>query len=457
MRVASFSPLPPARSGIADYSFELVEAMAEMATVDAWVTSSEQLPPAIDGVRYVQYDSRSPDLSRLAGYDGVIYHMGNDARFHAGIYEMFRRWPGIVVLHDYVLHHFIHYYTVTMRGDPDGYIEEMRSAHGHEGEAFARQVLTGEVHLLKSVDALTYPLNAAVLEHAWGVIVHSDFARRLVVNKVQTLPVQKVFHFGKPVAHRRSVSDLRMRYGLPARSPVISSFGHFVEAKRIPVVLEALGRIGRSDVTYLLIGQVHGDIESTIDRLGLRAQVRIVDWVPLPEMLDYMALSDVVVNLRGPNMGETSGVVCRAMAAGVPLIVSTGGWFDELPSGTVTKVDIGHDEVAHLADALTRLLDDRRSRSDLGVNAQKHAARYHDLAHAAEQYLEFVEQMAGWGASLRSEAISTVAGELSTISGGHLEPDWYSAVAQAVGEIVNPRPFTAHELEDGGDLDGSPA
>ena len=48
-------------------------------------------------------------------------------------------------------------------------------------------------------------------------------------------------------------------------------------------------------------------------------------------MWSLMAACDVLVNLRYPTMGETSGSVIRALSLGKPLVVSDVGWFSELP------------------------------------------------------------------------------------------------------------------------------
>ena len=44
-----------------------------------------------------------------------------------------------------------------------------------------------------------------------------------------------------------------------------------------------------------------------------------------------MAACDVLVNLRSPTMGETSGAVIRGLSLGKAMLVSDVGWFSELP------------------------------------------------------------------------------------------------------------------------------
>src|SRR5262249_49501390 len=106
VRVAYYSPLPPDRSGIADYSALLLPALARRIDVDV----------VRRGSRWFQRPRR---FHREADID--LYHVGNDPAAHGWIVEALRRRPGIVVLHDFVLHHLVAGMTLG-RGDGSGYL-----------------------------------------------------------------------------------------------------------------------------------------------------------------------------------------------------------------------------------------------------------------------------------------------------------------------------------------------
>ena len=94
-------------------------------------------------------------------------------------------------------------------------------------------------------------------------------------------------------------------------------------------------------------------------------------------MWSLMAACDVLVNLRYPTMGETSGSVIRALSLGKPMLVSDVGWFGELPDDVVLKIPVDEYEVA----------DARRRRSSsppstgaaLGAAARDYVEREHAL------------------------------------------------------------------------------
>ena len=86
MRTAYFSPMPPSRSGIADYSALLVPALRERTGVEVVKQGSRRHP---------------------RGTDLALYHVGNDPEAHGWILEALRARPGVAVLHEWVLHHLI--------------------------------------------------------------------------------------------------------------------------------------------------------------------------------------------------------------------------------------------------------------------------------------------------------------------------------------------------------------
>src|SRR5258707_13011430 len=76
------------------------------------------------------------DPSSLVPRPLSLYFLGNNPH-HAWIYEEAMETPGVIVLHDLVLHHLIVEMTLA-RGDADGYAESLRASHGAAGEAWAR-------------------------------------------------------------------------------------------------------------------------------------------------------------------------------------------------------------------------------------------------------------------------------------------------------------------------------
>src|SRR5437763_6720138 len=133
LRVAYYSPLPPERSGIADYSALLLPALERRVDVDV-----------------------APRGGRADG-DVALYHLGNDADVHGWILERLRREPGVVVLHDFVLHHLVARLTLG-RKDKKGYVAAMERDAGPAGRSLALGVIDGSVPPLWETRPEDFPL-----------------------------------------------------------------------------------------------------------------------------------------------------------------------------------------------------------------------------------------------------------------------------------------------------------
>ncbi|HVT04559.1 MAG TPA: hypothetical protein VHL58_14430, partial [Thermoanaerobaculia bacterium] len=165
MKVAFLTPLPPVRSGIAQYSAMLLPALSGRLDVTAVVQQSLVDPRVGATIDY----SRFVDIK--GSYDAVICQLGNNLH-HEFIFDFARQNRSIVVLHDLVLHHLIAEKTLA-RGNESAYIDELRRSEGALGEAYARGRAAG-FHL--ELANFLLPAVREVAEESLHVIVHNDFA-----------------------------------------------------------------------------------------------------------------------------------------------------------------------------------------------------------------------------------------------------------------------------------------
>lgn len=208
------------------------------------------------------------------------------------------------------------------------------------------------------------------------------------------------------------------------------------------MALEAIARLGRRDLVYLLVGEVppESDLLPLARELGVEDQLRFVPWVDLEKMNDYLAAVDAVVNLRHPNMGETSGVVCRSLAAGKPCIVSEGGWFSELPGDCVVRLPVGELEADRLAEALDRLLRDERHRTAIGAAGKLFSERHHDLNEVSRAYLELAAEVSESGATLAANHVADVGRELAQLGLTEDDDPLLDTVAATLDEVLDSEP-----------------
>jgi glycosyltransferase involved in cell wall biosynthesis len=373
VKVAYFSPMPPEQSGIADYSALLLPALRERIDVDVVRRGRKRAP-------------RGTDVS--------LYHVGNNPDAHTWIVDALCRRPGVVVLHDFVLHHLVAGMTVGRR-DGHGYLDLMEREHGVVGRLLAHGVLDKRIPPLWESRPADFPLPTFVLEHATGLVVHSRYVHDRARAAGFAGPIGIVPH---PAWRPLAIEPERVASGL-----VVGCFGVVNTSKRIPELLRATAAVREAhpDVTLLLVGSTSPgfDLDRRLQRLGLAGEgLAREGWVDETRLWALMAGSDVLVNLRHPTMGETSGSVIRGLSLGKPLVVSDVGWFSELPDAVALKVPPDDDEVATLTAALELIASRPDVRVTMGSDAAELARRDHDVERVAELYVAALETAAGGSA-----------------------------------------------------------
>lgn len=395
-RLAYASPVNPAPSGISDYSEELLPYLGMYADVTLYV--EDRLRPTNPYLAQhveIRPVSRLERDHRRRPFDAIIYHMGNSPA-HLGIWRALQRTPGIVVLHDFVLHHFMLQEIVAVRGQIDRYRAEMRRRYGDEGAHVAELMLRGRF----PEAAFEFPFCEDVLERSTGVLAHS----RYVLDRVTALKpglATALVPMGVPLPPLISRHEARERLGLPQDALILASFGHINPYKRLEPALRALRdlRAVRPDARYLLVGSIspNYDARSIVERLGLSEAVTITGYVPRSTFEDYVAAADICLNLRHPTAGETSASLLRLLGAGRPTLVTATGAFTELPPGVAAQVDPDGSE-SNLILAYCRLLAERPDvAAAMGAAAREYVARCHTLEGAARAYVEFLARHCGWG------------------------------------------------------------
>jgi glycosyltransferase involved in cell wall biosynthesis len=356
--------MPPERSGIADYSALLVPALRERLEVDV-----------------------APRGKRAEG-DVALYHVGNNAEAHGWIVRELRRRPGVVVLHDFVLHHLVAGLTLA-RKDRTGYLAALERDAGIPGRLLGLGVIDGCIPPLWEARPQDFPLCGEVLDLAAGVIVHSRYVEERVRVRAYPGPVWQVPMPAWPVPGVEPVDV--------GGTPLFGAFGHMNASKRVPQLLDAFARFleTRPDARLLLVGSVAPelDLEWRIEHAGLREATVRRDYVPEAQLWSLIDRVDALVSLRSPTMGETSAMVVRALTLAKPLIVSDVGSFAELPGDVALKVSPDELEVEQLVAAM-ETLSNPQVRETMAANARALASTEHDLERVADLYVAALEEAA---------------------------------------------------------------
>lgn len=352
------SPLPPAVTDIAHYTFRILPELAEATDLTVWTDARhwDRKVEEICPVRKLDPHHTMPrnfaKAGRGDGADAIFVNIGNAWAFHAGLLMLARRIPSVIVLHDLAIQEMLHD-AMRFAGFPrDVYEAEMARWYGPEGQAAGRLALSRK--LAANVLSETYPGFHLALDRAASVLAHTPVA----FEAVRETGIAPAYQLDLPFRPSASAPNAARAAEGPLR---LVQFGHIGPNRRLWEVLEALGGL-RGDVDFRLdiMGNVwdRSMLSEHLERFGLADLVTVHGFVPEPALDAALAEAHLVFNLRYPTMGEASGSQLRIWNAAAASVVTDLGWYGALPDDTVFKVPM-EGEIAALQELVRRIAADR--------------------------------------------------------------------------------------------------
>jgi len=379
MRLNWFSPLPPAKTDIAEYTARLLPALRARADVQLWTDQTSWEADLQRRCCVRRFDPGKvawPDLQKA---DLNIYNIGNNSDFHSGIWLLSQQMPGIVILHDTCLQHLFGGYYLHVRKDRDAYVAQMTRHHGEAGRRIAESFAAGAC----STESLAvgFPFTALALERALGVVVHTRPAFELVASMTHRPLVYAPLPYQPSGDHaRRGWDDLRRRRPRPPYKVVV--LGYLGPNRRLDSILRALRELPeRSEFRLAIYGTIWDPeyIRRLIHSYALDSLVECYGYVE--DLDNVLADGDLALNLRHPTMGEASGTQLRLWDHAIPTMVTKTGWYATLHGDAVRFVR-PECEVTDIIAGLQSYLRDPAGASRLGETG-RHIL---DTEHTPEQY-----------------------------------------------------------------------
>lgn len=382
------SPLPPVRSGIADYSRDLLSQLGDLC--DLRVIRLPGLPLSEEMERLWH-----PGSAEGVGEGGrlPLYQMGNNI-YHREVLHLALERPGVLTLHDVVLHHLLVEVTLAEQ-DADAYADHLFADHGWAGRMMAKARQWGE---LGHSGVFEMAANRTLLRRQRGVLVHNQWAADMVSWDCPEIELHTV-PMGVPLPEPAREADRvtwRQRLGLPDSHALLGSFGFQTPIKRTEQVIEALARPELAAAHLVIGGEMHpalGLVERARE-LGVAERVYCVDYLDYSDFEAMISACDLCVNLRYPTAGETSASLLRVLAVGRPAIVSDYGYSSGLPDEVVIKIPVGEGEVEALASKVGRLVSNRERLAEMSRASRDYVRQNHDPRQAAEAVVEACRKLA---------------------------------------------------------------
>jgi glycosyltransferase involved in cell wall biosynthesis len=443
-RLAYVSPMPPERSGIADFSAGFLPELARHYDIEIVVAQKEVTDPLIHAggpIRSAEW------FNENAGrYDRILYHFGNSS-FHTHMFNLARKWPGTIVLHDFYLSGVLAHEEMA-GGKAEIWARALYASHGYSGliERKEGRNFTGTV--------LRFPCNLDQVEAASGFIVHSEHARRMAAEWYGENTVREWTRvpLARSMPRDADRGKARAQLGLASDEYVICSFGMQAVTKLGDRLIEAFAasRLARQERCRLvLVGDAPGDYGDQLRRLirkqELGDRIAITGHVPIETYRTWLAAANAAVQLRTLSRGETSASVLDCMAYGLPTIINANGSMAELPADALLTLEDEFSDEA-LAAAMERLYEDPAESRRIGNAAARHVRQEHAPSRVAELYQEAIERYAEHSRTARLNRLSEGLLRIEAFSPPS-QQDWIE-VAACIAAVNPPATGTRQLLVD---------
>lgn len=393
LRVGFVGPLPPVESGIAIYNRRLLEALHEDIDVHVFVDGTLDAERPEADVRVYPVAALDDGLDPY-DYDVLVHTIGNNI-FHVRSFELARRHPGVLWLHDVSLvglHlEWANWQQRTGRTSVDTLSLIREELVREYGTAVPLDELLQHPFSHRPFAKHGVLLSAGLVRAARHVIVNSSVAARMVEADARRPPSLTVL----PLAVPSRSTHATHAAPVPRPRPLVVALGVVHEVKRPDVLIHALARVHpRSDLVF--VGPCGDDAETlvreAIDTAALEGRVTITGFVDEREYERWLEQADCVVQLRDVSFGESSATVNDAIAAGVPVVTSIASCAD-LPADVVELVppDVSS---ADLAKVITTILNDSDRRAAMQVAEAKYAAEW-TFERVASELATVVRRVAG--------------------------------------------------------------
>ncbi len=411
MTVGFFSPLPPARTGVADYAAALLVELRRRGRVEI-----------------------APRRCDIA-----LYHLGNNP-LHAAIYRRALEQPGVVVAHDATLHHFL-----LGQLDEKAYVEEFVYNYGEWNRGLARELWRGRAAAGADRRYFEFPMLRRVLERARAVVVHNPEAARIVErclgrgasfqacrvgcqadslnanaetnlgtetaidnfsaslpldgesgstpSKPRVVEIPHLFAPPDPLPGEAGATRRRQRLGIDPGAFLLGIFGFLRESRRLIPALEAFTELRRKNerLALLVAGEfVSSDLERAAAPLLASPGVVRRPYLEEREFWEAASAVDACINLRDPGAGETSGIAIRLMGLGKPVLATRSEAWARFPEGSWLPVARGAAERESLREHIRLLTSVAGAAAAVGERGARYVRARHGAEQAGERYWELL-------------------------------------------------------------------
>lgn len=410
--LAWVSPMPPDRTGIAEYANSLVPGLIDH--YDITVITDSNYTAKMHGVKA----TRNSMWFRRNGwrFEQICYHIGNSP-YHLEIVESLKVWPGAVVMHEVYIGDLM--YKISKRGSSDRqWLQSLYQTDGYQA-----LMASATEHGAPQRTLQEFACNGELIERSLGVIVHSQHAENMIRKNVVKdanllIAVVPMCRQKRELPNREYA---RNKLGLDQDTLLICSFGMTGEAKMSVEIAKAWKKTAvriMGDKTKLSFvgandsGSYGEKLKAQLDQNYSANCIEITGWISDKIYNYYLAACDISIQIRAASRGETSAAIYDVLCAGIPTIANKHGSMAELPKEHTVFISARPNE-AEIQAALEKLVASNRTERERLKHILPSLWLKQSPAAGSQSYVDSLKAIYSGKRAIESQLITEIASKVS--------------------------------------------
>jgi glycosyltransferase involved in cell wall biosynthesis len=317
-RLAIASPVPPDRSGVADYTMATMAAVAQHAEIDLYTETQGRIVNR--AFSSIQSLSVEPYVS--PNYDGVISVLGN-SHLHLGTFNYLLNYGGAAIAHDARM---LHFYVSLLGAD------RTKAVASRE---LGRPVTTDEINgWIANQRSMPILFLSEILEASNPTFIHSPTTQSIINDLYGRETVHLPFATYRPswseFAGKEGRARARTLVGVDQKDRLLVCLGDLVPDKAPEECLWTVSMLRQWGVPVRLAFVGNGQPNLVAYLRSIAVKIGIADNVWFSgDIVDersyqaYLAAADAAIQLRIYEFGGLSGAMLDGIAAGIPTVANS--------------------------------------------------------------------------------------------------------------------------------------
>jgi len=373
MNIAFMTPLPPQKTGIANYAYDLLVGLSKFHDLEITVLTNTD-GYINDKIKVINIAKEDIDFSK---FQLINYQLGNNEEFHYYMYNVLKKYGGMVHIHDIVLHEVLAK-SLNAAKQRKMYLSVIRKLYGKKNSDLLNELFEKDIYPWKTKIAIQLPCFEEFVSSAETCIVHSKYIQKKIQSKFTSQSIYKVNQLYNVPPTQNKTNNNTIRFGV---------FGGVEVNRKVYDIIKVFSSIIELNINLelIIVGEISQKCKDIIDlpkKYNIEKNVSFHNHVNDDEFYDLLNSIDLLIALRDPTVGETSAVVMQSLQLNVPVVVSDVGWYSELPD-FVDKVSNDNLELN-----LTLLLQKYIADKNTFIHKKKEIKTYVDKNLDFDVYIE---------------------------------------------------------------------